>query len=75
MRGSGSKAAWVGDDHVGYGTDMNGLAANALFKSYVDLRQVVNLLQSQGMPEQRIRKLVIGNYARVLRQALQGREA
>ena len=54
---------------------MNGLAANALFKSYVDLRQVVNLLQSQGMPEQRIRKLVIGNYARVLRQALQGREA
>jgi membrane dipeptidase len=68
-------AGWLGDDHVGFGTDMNGLGANALIKSYVDMRQVVNYLQSHGMPERRIRKFAIGNYARVLRQALQGREA
>jgi len=66
---------WLGDDHVAFGTDINGLAANALFNSYVDLRRVVDHFQSQGMPERRIRKLAIGNYARVLRQAFQGRQA
>jgi Membrane dipeptidase (Peptidase family M19) len=66
---------WLGDDHVGFGTDMNGLATNALIKSYVDLRQVLDHLQSRGMPERRIHKLAIGNYARVLRRALQGSEA
>jgi Membrane dipeptidase (Peptidase family M19) len=66
---------WLGDDHVGFGTDMNGLATNALIKSYVDLRQVLDHLQSRGMPERRIHELAIGNYARVLRRALQGSEA
>jgi membrane dipeptidase len=63
-------AGWLGDDHVGFGTDMNGLGENALVKSYVDLRQVVNYVQTQdGMTERRIRKMAIGNYARVLRRA------
>lgn len=66
-------AGWLGDDHVAFGSDINGLSANALFNSYADLRQVVDYFQRHGMPERRIRKLAIGNYARVLRQALQAR--
>jgi microsomal dipeptidase-like Zn-dependent dipeptidase len=36
---------------------------------YTDLRKVVETMQARGVPEVRMRKLAIGNYARVLKAA------
>jgi membrane dipeptidase len=65
-------ADWLGEDHVAFGTDMNGLVALAI-SNYADLRRVVEYWQQRGLSEVRIRKLAIENYARVLRQALNAR--
>ena len=59
-------ADWLGEDHVAFGTDMNGLIA-PLMTSYADLRRVVDHLERRKMSEARIRKLAIENYARVLK--------
>jgi len=68
-------ADWLGDDHVAFGTDMNGLGPHAMISSYADVRRVVEHWQRQRVSEGRIRKLAIGNYARVLRRALEARAA
>lgn len=65
----------IGEDHVGFGTDINGLGPNAIFQSYADLRRVVEHLKAAGLGEARIAKIAIGNYARVLAAALQPRPA
>jgi len=65
-------ADWLGEDHVAFGTDMNGLVSLAI-SNYADLRRVVEYWQRRGLSEARIRKLAIENYARVLRQALNAR--
>lgn len=67
-------ADWLGEDHVAFGTDMNGLAAPVI-ASYADLRRVVDHWERRQLSESRIRKLAIENYARVLRQALGSRQA
>lgn len=59
----------VGEDHVAFGTDMNGLGPGAMMNDYTDLRKVVETMQARGVPEVRMRKLAIGNYARVLKAA------
>jgi membrane dipeptidase len=64
-------AEWLGDDHVAFGTDFNGLGAYCVLSGYGDVRRVVDHWQRQGVDEARIRKLAIGNYARVLKAALQ----
>jgi membrane dipeptidase len=63
-------AEWLGEDHVAFGTDINGLGPFSLMSGYGDLRAVVEQWQRAGVPEARIRKLAIGNYARVLKTAL-----
>lgn len=63
-------AEWVGEDHVAFGTDINGLGSNAILSTYAELRRVVDRWQAQKMPESRVRKLAIGNYARVLKAAM-----
>ena len=63
-------ADWLGDDHVGFGTDINGLGPNAALKTYVDVRRVVEHWQRAGVAERRIRKLAFENYARVLKTTL-----
>ena len=68
-------AGWLGEDHVAFGTDINGLGAFAMLSSYAEVRQVVEHWQRQQLPEARIRKLAIGNYARVLKAAMLGRQA
>jgi membrane dipeptidase len=65
-------ADWLGEDHVAFGTDMNALARPAL-TSYSDLRRVIAVLQRRKVPEARIRKLAIENYARVLKAAFAAR--
>ena len=67
-------ADWLGEDHVAFGTDMNGLIGPAI-TNYADLRRVVDYWERRSMSESRIRKLAIENYARVLRQALAARQA
>ncbi|MDX2204872.1 MAG: membrane dipeptidase [Hyphomicrobiaceae bacterium] len=63
-------ADWLGEDHVAFGTDLNGLGPNAIVSSYAEVRGVLARWQAQGMPEPRMRKLAIGNYARVLKAAM-----
>jgi membrane dipeptidase len=62
---------WLGDDHVAFGTDINGLGPFSVVSGFGDLRRIVEYWQRQGVDEERIRKLAIGNYARVLKAALQ----
>jgi membrane dipeptidase len=67
-------ADWLGEDHVAFGTDMNGLIAPVI-ANFADLRRVVDYWERRQVSESRIRKLAIENYARVLRQALAARQA
>lgn len=64
-------AEWLGEDHVSFGTDINGLGPFSVLTGHGDLRRIVVHWQSKGVTEARIRKLAIGNYARVLKAALQ----
>jgi membrane dipeptidase len=64
-------AEWLGEDHVAFGTDLNGLGPFSVMSGYGDLQGVVAHWQRNGIAETRIRKLAIGNYARVLKAALQ----
>jgi membrane dipeptidase len=64
-------AEWLGDDHVAFGTDLNGLGPYSVLSGYADLRRVFEHWQGRGVAEARIRKLAIGNYARVLKAGLQ----
>lgn len=63
-------ARLLGDDHVAFGTDINGLGPYASMSNYVDVRAVVAYWQKQKIAEKRIRKFAIENYARVLKGAL-----
>jgi membrane dipeptidase len=66
----------IGEDHVGFGTDMSGDPSNDkefMMTNYADLRKVVDYWQSKGIDDKRIRKIAIGNYARVLQDALRPR--
>jgi membrane dipeptidase len=67
-------ADWLGDEHVAFGTDMNGLLSPVI-ASYADLRRVVDYWKHRGVNHGRIRKVAIENYARVLTQALEARQA
>jgi membrane dipeptidase len=67
-------ADWLGEDHAAFGTDMNGLILPVL-ANYADVRRVVDHWERKRMKETRIRKLAIGNYARVLKQAMAARKA
>lgn len=68
-------AEWLGEDHVAFGTDLNGLGPNAIIADYAGVRRVIEHWQQRGVGEPRIRKLAIENYARVLQQALRARSA
>lgn len=64
---------WLGVDHVGFGTDMNAISRPAI-GSYADLQKVVRYWQRAGFPDESIQKLAIGNFARVLKQAMSARQ-
>ncbi|MEO8651766.1 MAG: membrane dipeptidase [Hyphomicrobiaceae bacterium] len=63
-------ATQLGDSHVAFGSDMNGLGRSALVNEFSDLRTVVDRWRTQGMSSERLHKLAIGNYARVLRETI-----
>jgi membrane dipeptidase len=64
-------AEWLGEDHVAFGTDINGLGPFGMLSGYGDIRRIIEHWQRRGVADARIRKLAIGNYARVLKAALQ----
>lgn len=59
----------LGENHVGFGTDMNALSRPAL-SGYADLRRVVDTMLKRGEKEAVVRKIAIDNYARVLTAAM-----
>jgi membrane dipeptidase len=65
---------WLGFDHVGFGTDMNAISRPAI-GSYADLQKVVRGWQRAGLDAASINKIAIGNFARVLKQAMAARAA
>lgn len=65
-------AELLGPEHVAFGTDMEGVGANPVLSDYADLRAVADNLARRGMAEADLHKVCIGNYARVLKQAMGG---
>jgi membrane dipeptidase len=68
-------ADWLGDQHVAFGTDMNGLDRNATVATYVDVRRIVEHWHRQRVPEARVRRIASENYARALKQAMMAKTA
>jgi membrane dipeptidase len=64
----------VGPQHVGFGTDMEGVWPNRMMNDYGDLRDVVDNLLKRGLPEATLQDVFVGNYARALKGAM-GRAA
>jgi membrane dipeptidase len=62
----------IGPDHVAFGTDMSGAGPNPILSNYVDLREVVDNLLKRGLNETVLNKVFIGNYARVVKQVMNG---
>lgn len=62
----------VGEDHLAFGTDMDGLGPFQMFSNYYDdLRRTVDYLASRSIDEKTLKKLSIGNYVRILRAAFE----
>lgn len=65
----------IGPEHVAFGTDMEGAGSGPVLSNYRDLREVANLLVQRGMKESEIAGVLIGNYARILKLAMNGAKA
>lgn len=63
-------AGMLGEDHVAVGTDMGAVAQPAI-ANYRDLRAAFATMQRLGTAREVLEKIAIGNYARVLKAALQ----
>jgi len=62
----------VGPAHVAFGTDMEGTGSGPILSDYGDLRDVADNLASRGLPEATLQGIFIGNYARIVKQAMAG---
>lgn len=60
----------VGIDHVGLGSDMQGLVGDSTFPSYRVLPALAAALLARGFQAPELRKLLGGNYLRVFTQSL-----
>jgi membrane dipeptidase len=70
----GEAVSVVGEDHVAFGTDMQGLAPqHTMLENYAGMREIVNLMLSINMPEATVRKVAGQNYGRLLKTVLLGR--
>lgn len=63
---------WIGADHVGIGSDVEGVGTNWSVDNYSHVRSVVDALQDMKLPASAIEQVACGNYARVLKAALKG---
>lgn len=62
----------LGPKHVAFGTDMEGAGKDPVLSNYTDLRQVADRLAQLNVPGAVLHDVCIGNYARVLKQAMAG---
>lgn len=62
----------IGPEHVAFGTDMEGAGPGPVLADYVDLRQVADNLLRRGVAEATLTGIFIGNYARVVKAAMNG---
>ena len=60
----------VGPQHVGFGTDMEGVWPNRMMNDYGDLHDVVENLLKRGLPEATLHGVFAGNYARTVKAAM-----
>src|SRR5205809_156324 len=61
---------WLGADHVGIGTDIEGVGTSWSVNGYAHVRGVVDALQDLKLPATAVERVAGGNYARVLGAAL-----
>ena len=47
---------WLGEDHVAFGTDMNGLGPFSVLSSYADLKRVIDHWRQRGVNDTRFMK-------------------
>ena len=62
--------SWLGAEHVGLGTDLEGVGQSWSVNNYSHVRSVVDALADLKLPAGAIEKVAYGNYARVLKAAL-----
>jgi membrane dipeptidase len=62
----------LGPEHVAFGTDMEGAGSDPVMSHYTELREVVENLAKRGLSEGTLNNICIGNYARVVKQAMNG---
>nr|WP_314070462.1 membrane dipeptidase [uncultured Roseococcus sp.] len=62
----------IGIDHVGIGSDMRGLLALSAFETYQATPDLAQALLEIGVEAEGVKKLMGGNYARVLQAVLPG---
>jgi membrane dipeptidase len=62
----------IGPAHVAFGTDMEGAGPGPILSDYVDLRAVADRLVQRGLTEEQLNGVLIGNYARIVKQAMNG---
>lgn len=60
----------LGPRAVAFGTDMEGAGRDPVLSDYAGLREVAEHLARRGLPETVLQDVCIGNYARVLKQAM-----
>lgn len=66
---------WVGEDHLAFGTDMDGLGPFTLMHNhYADLSKAREYMASKGVSESTLHKISIGNYARILKEVFDARK-
>lgn len=62
----------IGPEHVAFGTDMEGAGPGPILSNYVDLREVADNLARRGLSDAMLDGIFIGNYARIVKQAMNG---
>lgn len=62
----------IGPEHVAFGTDMEGAGPGPILSNYVDLREVADNLVRRGVNEAVLHNIFIGNYARIVKAAMNG---
>jgi membrane dipeptidase len=60
----------IGADHVGFGTDIEGVGQNWTLNEYGHVRTVIQHLEEMKVPASTIERVAHGNYARVLKAVL-----
>ncbi len=58
----------VGDDHVGFGADYDGMGSVPIVKSHAEMPQVTQIMLDRGFSEETILKFWGGNFLRVMRE-------